>query len=534
MTFMIVRFRFVVFFIARSTPCEELLCSLLLAFPEDLNLAARRGSIMSASFHRSIGLFLRIAGGFAISIGVAFASTVTIPAGTGTLTFTRTQTTQTEKCFVNGRWINGTLTKYYDGGFSYKDSSSVVTGLAGTDLYLIDSCPDGVSGGAQKTLTSAILDVVYDNTNDYTGAVVGFRPHGYVNPKYKILGVTYAPPGPASSVNYTNSTTLSSTSDTKKTFSTAFQQSVTTKVNAIVKGWSSGISSTSTTSYTQTSFTSSSTTVSKTTALSDVTYGPSNAYVGLNHDYDIVWIMLNPVQLFTLIEDTGYNVTSVEWDGYGYSTLDPVNAMDVYPVYVGWMNGDIAMTSSQSQPLQRAWAAPEAWPAGQGPALTSADFQAIGQADPYWQCTPNPSACPTTVDGTRYTVTLNQDLIYLQAPVGGQPITQNYADSYTQSSTQGHGATYDYSQTFAIETSFNNSLFILSFGKTVSQSSKVEWTESWDQSLTSSNTQTAAASITGPPCVVSGSTCNPVYNKSTQFSLYEDNLYGTFMLFPRN
>jgi len=489
---------------------------------------------MISSFRSGIRLSAQLAVLFALTSLLAFATTVTIPAGTGTLTFTRTSSTSSEKCFVNGRWITSTLTKYAYAGFSYKNSASLITTLAGTDFYIIDGCPDGLSGGAAKTLTSTTLNVLYDKTNDITGAVVGFDPHGYINPKYKILGVTYAPPGPSSYVNYTNSTTLSSTSDTKKTFSTAYQQSIKTSVTALFKGWSLGTSSTSTSSYTQTSFTSSSTTVSKTTSLSDTTFGPSNPYVGLNHDYDIVWIMLNPIQLFTLIEDTGYNVTTVEWDGYGYSTLDPVNAMDVYPVYVGWMNGDIAMTPSQSQPLQRTWAASEVWPAGQGPALTSVDFQAIEQADPYWQCTPNPSACPTTVDGTRYTVTLNQDLIYLQAPVGGQPITETYTDSYTQSSTQGHGATYDYSQTYATETTFNNSLFIFSLGKTISQSNKVEWTDMWDQYLTTSNTQTAAASITGPPCVVSGSTCNPVYNKSTQFDLYEDNLYGTFLLFPLN
>ena len=38
----------------------------------------------------------------------------------------------------------------------------------------------------------------------------------------------------------------------------------------------------------------------------------------------------------------------------------------------------------------------------------------------------------------------------------------------------------------------------------------------------------------GSPCNVVGNTCSLVYNKSTQFDLYEDNLFGTFFLNPVN
>jgi hypothetical protein len=434
---------------------------------------------------------------------------------------------------VNGRWITSSLTTYNYSGFSYKDSNGTVTQLAGTDFYLVDGCPEGENGGASVALTSAMLDVIFDNTTSVTGVVTGFQPHGYINPKFVILGVTSAPPGPLSYVNYLNSTTLSSTTDAKQTFSSIFQSSLKTNVGVNIKGWSAGVSSTTTTNYTQSSYTSSSVTVSKTSSLSDQTPGPADPYVGINHDYDVIWLWLNPVQLFRLVEDTGYNVKSVEWDGYGFSTLDQPN-MEVYPVYVGWLNGDIAMTADQLKPLQRAWAAVETWPSGQGPALTSTDYLAIVQADPYWQCTPRPTACPTTVDGTRYTQTLNQNLVYLQAPVGGQPITQNYTESYTQISTQGQGASYSYSQTFAWETSFGFSKFGLTFGSTLSQSNELKWADEWNRALTKTNTQTATASITGPPCVVLGVTCNPVYTKSTEFDLYEDNLYGTFMFFPLN
>jgi hypothetical protein len=242
--------------------------------------------------------------------------------------------------------------------------------------------------------------------------------------------------------------------------------------------------------------------------------------------------MANPVQTFRLIEDTAYSIKNIQWEGAGYSTLDPVNGMEVIALTVGELNGDKPMSSGNINAIARTWAASEAWPSGQGPGLTSADLLAIAKSDPFWQCTPTPATCPTSADLVRYTQTLNQDLIYQQAPPGGQPITQSYTDSYTQASTVGQGASYGYSQTYATETTFGGSLFILHFSQTLSQSNMVSWTQQWDRSLTNSNTQTGTLSVTGPTCT--GNPCSPLYTKTTQFDVYEDNLYGTFMMFPVN
>jgi hypothetical protein len=482
-------------------------------------------------------LFCQLVSLFTIFFGGAFATAVTIPAGTGTLTFTQTVTRYRIKCPLGDG--NPLIVLYTDSGFSYKDSGGTVTTLSGTNQYAAQIDCNGSELAGPVTLQSTVLNIVHDTSYGPNGAVTEFQPHGYLNPKYVILGVTYAPPGPSSYVSYANDSTVSSTADTKATFASERQNSIKTSVNVSIKGWKAGASSTITNKYTQSSFTSSSTTVSQSTSLTTRVPGPSNPYVGLNHDYDIVWVWLNPVQLFTLHEDTSYNVKSVEWNGYGFSTLDQAD-MEVYPVYIGWLNGDIPMTPDQARPLQRAWAAGQIWPAGQGPALTGTDFQYIVQADPYWQCTPKPSACPVTVDGTRLTQTpLNQDLLYLQAPVGGQPITQNYTEGYTKISSQGQGASYGYSQTYAWEQTFGASggigkLFKIGFEETLSQSNTVSWTNQWDRFLTSTNSQTATASITGPPCIVSGSTCNPAYTGTTEFGLYEDNLFGTFMFYPLN
>ena len=304
------------------------------------------------------------------------------------------------------------------------------------------------------------------------------------------------------------------------------------------KGWRAGISTTVSNSFTQTATSKSSVQVMKCTARGDRSYGPSNSYVGINHDYDIVWVWLNPIELFTANTDTANHTTWVVWNGFGYSELDQP-AMDIYPAYVGWLNGDIAMTPSQAAPLKRAWAAGELWPSGTGPALTGpgpgTDFENIAKTDPYWQCTSKPASCPTAVDSTRFTLTTNQDFLYLQAPLGGQPITQTYTDSYAITNTIAQGASSATTQTFATESTFGtSSAFWISFKSTLATTNSWTTTNGWDSSLATMNGSSAFLSITGPPCNVVGNTCSPVYNKSTQFDLYEDNLFGTFFLNPVN
>src|SRR4029077_6369228 len=189
-------------------------------------------------------------------------------------------------------------------------------------------------------------------------------------------------------------------------------------------------------------------------------------------------------------------------------------------------------TPAQSAPLQRAWAAGQIWPSGQGPGLTSADLNNIKLADPYWACTPTPAQCPSTVDPVRFTLTSNQDFIYLQPPPGGQPNTQTYTETNTFTTTQGQSANYSYSQTFGVEQTFsalNDKLSAL-----LSSSSTMTTKHDWESQLNQTNSSTSLLSITGPPCTVVAGVCNPVYAHSTQFDLYQDNLYGTFLLNPVN
>lgn len=383
-------------------------------------------------------------------------------------------------------------------------------------------------GGSQKQL---LLNI----SVAYPGPFVT----GYISPKYVIVGLTYAPPGPSSSVTYLTSTAVSVTNSVGSSFTNAFMTSLTTSAKATIDGWQAGIKSTITAGYTQVSTSNNSLELDSTVSRSYSASGASNPYVGINHDYDIVWLWLNPVELFTLYTDAAGHAKSVQWNGHGVSLLDqPVP--DIYPVYVGWLNGDIAMTPSQAAPLKRVWAAVETWKTGKVPAITGpgvgTDFANIEKIDPYWSCsTPTPTTCPTTVDPARFTLTPNNaDFLYLQAPVGGTPIPQTYMENYTTISSQARGGSYSTIVGFAFETSLGAKAFGIEFERTLTVSDQITEQHTWDYKLNTTNTSQATLIITGPPCVVVNNNCSPAYNKSTQFDLYEDSLFGTFYLNPVN
>lgn len=461
---------------------------------------------------------------FALAALARFSFGVTIP---GTLSDVETTT-----IYHNPDGCTITTRSYT---WKFTDTSGIAHPFPGESVFITTSGSERwcLTGPQISPLTAWSTDRLYylqGATGSATEESVT-AASGYINPKYVILGVTYAPPGPSSYVDYTNSNLVANETDLSSSFSSGYSITITVSASGGILGYESGgVTGTSTTSYTQQSNTSSSVTVSKTTTTSDKISGPTNGYVGLNHDYDVIWLWLNPVTNFVATAGS----TDIQWTGFGYSTLDQPG-MDVYPVYVGWLNGDIAVPSTVQSVLARSWAAGEVWPSGQGPGLTSTDYQTIEASDPYWDCTPKPSACPTTVSGTRFTGPLSGgDFVYQQAAVGGNPITQTYSEEYQNTTTQGQGATYTFQQIFAIEETFKGGWLIGELQASLKEQSTLTWMTQWNNKITDANSSTAMLSITGPPCVVSGDACNPVYTGPTEFDVYQDNLYGTFLFFPLN
>ncbi len=251
---------------------------------------------------------------------------------------------------------------------------------------------------------------------------------GYINPKYIIVGVIYAPPGQSSYVDYLNSTLVSSTVTTKTAYSSGYKEGTAVTISSSINGWKFGsidTSSKASTSYSQATTTTDTTavTVQKTTSTDLQVPGPACDYCGVDHDYDLIAVWLNPVKLYTLT-----NGGVVQPNGYGFSTFDQPG-LDVYYVYAGELNGDIAMRTSTTTAFARAWAGTSngfQYASGDGPGLTTPDEQNILKFDPYWNCTyksaiNDTADCAEPPDSTRYTQSTDASFPYQQPIPGGRP-----------------------------------------------------------------------------------------------------------------
>ena len=476
---------------------------------------------------------------------VAWSQTGTgsVAAGNGTLSFS--YDTEVFGCEVRPG-LSATYKLTIFSNFSYTVNGAT-TQLSGPGSGDADD-----EWGFTRTGGTCIVDPPDDAVFTLPDARITFTPQGqsgsatvenfvtgYVNPKYLIMGVTYAPPGQQSYVQYTSTNMLGTTAGVSDTFATGTSVSVSVGNGGKIAGWASGkITTTTSTSFTQSSTTSSSITTSLQTALSTKTTGVSDSFNPVNHDYDIIWLWLNPVSVFTLDPQNTQNVT---WNGYGFDMADQP-AMDIFPVYVGYLNGDWgAIPPTYTQALSRSWATNQTFPSGQSAAITSADYPAILAADPFTN--PNytfslaSGVSPATTVDNRFTISggangSTQDFVYLQAAPGQQPITQSFTSTYTNNSTQGQSSTQTNQVAFGVDVSFSSSAFIASFNYDLKYQNTFTWTATQNSSINTVASQADTLSLTGPPCNSSTAPCVPVYTGPGRWDVYQDNIYGSFMFHP--
>jgi hypothetical protein len=374
---------------------------------------------------------------------------------------------------------------------------------------------------------------------------------GFVNPKYVVVGITYAPPGPSSYVQYTGTTSVGSTTAISSSFSSKYGFSVSVKSSAGIEGFgpSGSVTAAASTDYTQGSNSSTTTTISKLSSLSYKTDGTGNAFSPVDSDYDIIWLWLNPVVLLTYTPATGSTVAGMQWNGFGYDTNDPsgTDQPDVYPVLVGYLNGDFGANPSMDTVLSRAWAGTSnyTWATGTGPSLTGVgsasagtDVAQIIAQDPlasssYTLLSNHPS---TTSDGRFTLVTLpnnpNPIPYVIAGPDNGAGLTTMYSVDQTNTQADAQGTSSITTQEFSTEEVFGGSVWLGGLTLTLQQSDTLTWTNSWLNTLTTTTTLDQALSITGPPCP------NPApcqeYSGPGQFLVYQDNRYGTFAFYPSN
>ncbi len=120
----------------------------------------------------------------------------------------------------------------------------------------------------------------------------------------------------------------------------------------------------------------------------------------------------------------------------------------------------------------------------------------------------------------------------MQAPNNGGALTQQYSNTYTNTSTLSNGQAYTYQQAFGLEEKYGGTKFGFGVTNDLKQNQTLTWVNSTNSSITNTNSETDLLSITGPSCF--SSPCSPSYSGPPEFQVFQDNLYGTFMFNPIN
>jgi uncharacterized membrane protein len=386
-----------------------------------------------------------------------------------------------------------------------------------------------------------------------------------INPKYLIMGITYAPPGPSSSISYTDTNYVGNTTDI--TLQTSQTNGYSLNASAQwgkasgagassnngssqpTQGWSFGslsVSGNGGEEWTQTNTTENSFTSSGQTSNNWQTAGTANAFAPVDHDYDTIWLWLNPTIVLT-VDMSNPNAEPV-WNGYGYDATDPVNGIDIYPVLVGNLNGDIP-SPEITQYLERGWAANEdlIWPNGDTAALNPTDYANILAADPftdpnYTVITPSPCSLPCTTTDGRFTTAMStngtaESIPFVQAAPGDSPTSVTYTETYANSTMSSKTVQNQTKISWSVSASLSGTFYGVKVGLGGSYSGSLTTTNTTKTSTTTTNTQTTAAKIVGPTCT--GNPCNPSYSgvaplQPPVFDVYQDSLYGGMMFFGVN
>jgi hypothetical protein len=330
---------------------------------------------------------------------------------------------------------------------------------------------------------------------------------GYLNPKYLIMGVTYAPPGGNTSyASYADTNFVGNTSTNTSSFSQNYTESVSVSEGTCqgaagsLSGFQAGVCVTGSQSnaWTIASNSTNTITISKQTSTTFKAPGTPNVYSPVDHDYDIIWLWLNPVVTFTVPGTNTSSSGSITWTGYGYDYNDPLHEIDIWPVYVGTLNGDFGTSfdcGGVTEPIDcqdagvfaRSWVTTQTFASGQGPGITTADYPNILGADPFAK---NPAYVVTLESGTNPLTTTDgrftqagvngiapQTIPYAQAkPDSTTGENEMYQNTYVHTSTVGEGGSYTYAMGFGLEEKFGGSFF----GLGVVYDFKQNWTFTWE------------------------------------------------------
>ncbi|HUQ11760.1 MAG TPA: hypothetical protein VM146_15700 [Steroidobacteraceae bacterium] len=340
---------------------------------------------------------------------------------------------------------------------------------------------------------------------------------GWVRPKYQVVGLTYAPPGSRSSANYANAFMNGTSTSHSSSFTTGITQTVSVTTGFNLFGVFNGQTTQSySAGWSQQRDSSNSLRISQQISNELIVPGPASSSAGVDHDYDTVYVWLNPM-IFTMVFPSTVTV-----GGYGYDTRDTITGMDVLPLTVGQLRG------VQPIPLQ-AWARlNRTWDTALG-GLTSVDLLAISQADPF---AGNPGYNPNSDPTHRFELPLsgnpplpaNLIMNFTPVPPGGQPTGQVYSTSYSSTSESGRTAKDTYKVSHSLEGSAS---FLTGWSTKLKTQAELSSSNQWSSTITNQTTQSARFTIFPP-------LASDNYTGPTAMQVWKDNVYGTFMFFPQN
>jgi hypothetical protein len=471
--------------------------------------------------------------GMPTGMAQAQLSGTTPVSGGGTLNYQES----TERVPCPNPGFFATQTNYSN--FVYVTAAGSSIPLNGSDFQISlfgdnrDNCPPPPPP-ATVQLTGQGYTISFNPTSQ---PVLGPVPI-YLYLKYLVMGVTYAPPGPSSFVEYTAGKFLGTTKSMSSSFQSGTSLTITVGGKANIPFiFSTTLMATSSTAYSQTKSSSDSMTLSASSQITNHTAGTPNAFSPINHDYDVIWLWLNPVIMLSVNPNTP---KALSWDGYGIDE-DDQPAMDIWPVQVGWLNGHFGSTldPGDATELGRGWAhGLYSWPTGDGPALNATDYANILLSDPFsnpsYAVTLTPGSNPATTRDGRFTISspvgsAAQSFIYKQATPGGTAPTQILTNTYTNSSTQTTSQTYTTQQTLGLDVATKTGAIFLKIDTDFKLSQNLTWTHMASLATTTTQTDVDTLSITGPPCSATTFPCHPAYTGHSEFDVYQDNIYGTFM-----
>jgi hypothetical protein len=373
------------------------------------------------------------------------------------------------------------------------------------------------------TAATAGLGFAVGTPSTVTVTLGGGWTSGVILPKYKVVGLTYAPPGSKSTATYSNGFLSGNSTSNSSSFINSL--TVTSKLSTGIDlfGFLGGtVTNTASTDWTQEQDSNSSLNLQQQYTDGLQVPGPplvGTADQGVDHDYDTVYVWLNPADYleFSAKEvvaggeyyDQRDGETPETCNGHTYAGI---TGMDVVPLTIGQLRGaqpitDECLLVRLSRP----------WDTALG-GLVSTDFLAIALTDPFYA---DPSFNPNTDTSGRFQVPADTTSF----PFVPGSATHTYSSASTSTSAKGETAKTTNTVSFTVAGKAS-AAFLASVANNFSVSNKITYANQSSSTVTTGTSQTISYSVV-PPAI-------GTYSGATEVQVWKDNIYGTFMFFPEN